>query len=257
MVRPKPGVSSTERFWREIAPHPCLEPLRVRYGEDYQAFLTDKVVPVGGDITLPFCGLNEELRQSLRGQVDAVVNASGIVNFQPPLDVALEVNAFGAQTVVDLARDLGNVAVVHTSTCYVAGYQPGIVEETNPLDHPFPFAGKLERAHWDADREIAECLDIIKQAKHRAGDAFRQSHFLDQAKKNLLERSEPCSGPVLEEEIARVRRQFVEVQLSQLGQERANSGLAQHVYLHQEHRRTNHCSLWVTVYDRATRAIRN
>jgi long-chain acyl-CoA synthetase len=221
VVRPKPGVSSSERFWKEIAPHPCLEPLRRHHGEQYDAFLRDKVVPVDGDITQPFCGLHEPLRQELRGQIDAVVNASGIVNFQPPLDVALEVNAFGAQTVVDLARDLGNVAVLHTSTCYVAGYQPGIVEETNPLDHPFPFAGKLERAHWDADREIAECLDIIKQAKHRAGDAFRQSHFLDQAKKNLLERGEPCSGRVLEEEISRVRRRFVEVQLSQLGQERA------------------------------------
>lgn len=221
VVRPKPNMSSTERFWKEIAPHPCLRPLQERHGEGYRAFLENKVIPVDGDITQPYCGLNEDLRRELRGKIDAVVNASGIVNFQPPLDVALEVNAFGAQTVVDLARDLGGVAVVHTSTCYVAGYRPGIVEETNPLEHPFPFAGKLERAHWDADREIAECLDIIKQAKQRAGDAFRQSHFLDQAKKNLLERGEPCSGRVLEDEIERVRRRFVEVQLSQLGQERA------------------------------------
>lgn len=221
VVRPKPNMSSTERFWKEIAPHPCLEPLRVRHGSGYRAFLEDKVIPVDGDITQAYCGLNEALRAQLKGGVDAVVNASGIVNFQPPLDVALEVNAFGAQTVVDLARDLGNVAVVHTSTCYVAGYRPGIVEETNPLEHPFPFAGQLERAHWDADREIAECLDIIKQAKQRAGDAFRQSHFLDQAKKNLVERGEPCSGRVLEDEIERVRRRFVETQLSQLGQERA------------------------------------
>jgi long-chain acyl-CoA synthetase len=221
VVRPKSGGTSEQRFWNEIAPHPCLQPLQDRYGADYETFLRSKVVPVDGDITQPFCGLSESLREELHGTIDAVVNASGIVNFQPPLDVALEVNAFGAQTVVDLARDLGGVAVLHTSTCYVAGYRPGIVEEANPLEHPFPFAGKLERAHWDADREIAECLDIIKQAKQRAGDAFRQSHFLDQAKKNLLERGEPCSGAILEEEIARVRRKFVETQLSQLGQERA------------------------------------
>lgn len=221
VVRPKPTMSSTERFWKEIAPHPSLKPLQDRHGAEYRAFLESKVVPVDGDITQPYCGISAALRRELEGTIDAVVNASGIVNFQPPLDVALEVNAFGAQTVVDLARDLGGVAVVHTSTCYVAGYRPGIVEESNPLEHPFPFAGKLERAHWDADREIAECLDIIKQAKQRAGDAFRQSSFLDQAKKNLLERGEPCSGAVLDEEIERVRRRFVEAQLSQLGQERA------------------------------------
>lgn len=221
VVRAKPKMTSAERFWKEIAPHPSLQPLQEKYGQGYEAFIKEKVIPVDGDITQPFCGLSEDLRRELNGSIDAVVNASGIVNFQPPLDIALEVNAFGAQTVVDLARALGDVAVVHTSTCYVAGYRPGIVEETHPLDHPFPFAGKLERAHWDADREISECLDIIKQAKQRAGDAFRQSHFLDQAKKNLLERGEPCSGVVLEDEIGRVRRKFVETQLAQLGQERA------------------------------------
>lgn len=221
VVRPRPNVSSSDRFWREIAPHPCLAPLERRYGQEYEAFLRRKLVPIEGDITQPFCGITPALRAKLSGNIDAVVNASGIVNFQPPLDIALEVNAFGAQTVVDLAKDLGHVPILHTSTCYVAGYRTGIVEETNPLEHPFPFAGRLERAHWDADREIAECLDIIRQAKHRAGDAFRQSHFLDQAKKNLLGRGEPCRGSVLEEEIERVRRRFVEVQLSQLGQERA------------------------------------
>src|SRR5690606_6200719 len=71
------------------------------------------------------------------------------------------------------------------------------------------------------DREIAECLDIIEQAKHRANDAFRESHFLDQAKRNLIEAGEPAKGKVLEAEIARVRRKFVEQQLAAFGQERA------------------------------------
>ena len=36
--------------------------------------------------------------------------------------------------------------------------------------------------------EIRECLDVIQQAKHRADDAFRQSHFVDEAKRRLEEK---------------------------------------------------------------------
>lgn len=221
VVRQRGQMSSSERFWNEIAGSDCFEPLRQRYQQRYVEFLREKVTVIDGDIAQPFCGIDAKLRERLRGKIHAVANASGIVDFQPPLDRALEVNAFGAQSLVQLARDLGDVAVMHTSTCYVAGYRPGIVEEVNPLVHPFPHAGKLERAHWDPDREINECLDIIEQAKHRAGDAFRQSHFLDQAKSNLRERGEPARGTVLEAEIERVRRRFVEAQLAELGQERA------------------------------------
>ncbi len=221
VVRARKGQDAETRFWEEIAPGHCLDTLREQHGSNFEAFLRQKVEVVEGDIVQPYCGISPQVREAWRGKVDALINASGIVNFQPPLDIALEVNAFGVQSLVALAKDIGGVPLMHTSTCYVAGFQTGIVEEASPLDHPFPHAGKLERAHWDADREIDECLDIIRQARHRAGDAFRQSHFLDQAKQNLLERGEPVRGKVLESEIEKVRRKFVEAQLAELGQERA------------------------------------
>jgi long-chain acyl-CoA synthetase len=221
VVRARPGQTAEQRFYQDIAKSECLEPLRRRHGADWERFLRSKVTVVDGDIVKPWCGIGEAVRDELRGTVSAVVNASGIVDFQPPLDIALEVNAFGMQSLIQLARDLGNVPVMHTSTCYVAGNRPGIVEEVSPLDHPFPYAGKLDRELWDPDREIAECLDIIEQAKHRANDAFRESHFLDVAKKNLVAAGEPAKGAVLEAEVARVRRKFVEAQLAGFGQERA------------------------------------
>ncbi len=213
--------SAQDRFWSEIASGDCLQPLRERYGDQFQDFLREKIEVLEGDVVQPYCGITAPDRDRLRGHVDAVVNASGVVEFAPPLDAALDVNAFGVQSLVALARDLGELPVVHTSTCFVAGYATGIVDERSPLEHPFPHAGKLERAHWDPDREISECLDIIAQAKHRADDAFRQSHFLDQAKRNLRESGEPGRGAVLEAEIAKVRRKFIEAQLADLGLERA------------------------------------
>ncbi len=221
LVRPKRSMTAADRFWSEIATSELLSPLRDRHGSGFEAFLKEKVTPVPGDIAQLCCGLPPELRQRLLGRIAAVINAAGVVEFDPPLDKALEVNAFGVQNLVSLARDLGDCPVFHTSTCFVAGDKTGFVEEQNPLDHPFPRAGELERAHWNAEREISECLDVIRQAKHRADDAFRQSHFLDQAKQQLQARGAPPYGRVLGEEIERVRRKYVEARLAEMGRERA------------------------------------
>jgi len=221
LVRPKRGETAEQRFWSEIATSEVLRPLREEYGPGYELFLRDKVTPVEGDVAMPFCGLGADLRDDLRGEIDAVVNASGVIDFDPPLDLALEVNAFGVQNLVALAKDLGNVALMHTSTCFVAGTRTGFIEESDPRDHPFPRSGELERAHWDPDKEIAECLDVIEQARHRANDAFRQSRFLDEAKRNLERRDEPCTGQVLDDEIAKVKRKYVEARLADMGTERA------------------------------------
>ncbi len=221
VVRPKDGQSAEQRFWEKIATSEVMVPLREQYGPNFEAFIKDKVTPIAGDVAHPYCGLSAELREDLRGGVAAVVNAAGVVDFDPPLDEALDVNAFGVQNLVGLARDLGDVPLLHTSTCYVAGSHTGPIEEVNPCEFPFPRADELERSHWDPDREIAECLDVIEQARHRASDAFRQSRFLDEAKQNLKQRGEPARGAVLEAEVARVKRKFVEGQLSGMGMERA------------------------------------
>lgn len=222
VVRERPGLGAEQRFWRDVATSPVLDPLRAAHGHAFEAFLREKIRVVAGDVVRPFCGFEADLRAELRGQVDVVVNVAGVVDFDPPLDEALQVNAFGVKNLVELARDLGDVPVLHTSTCFVAGDRTGFIEEADPREHPFPRSAELPHEHWDPDREIAECLDVIEQARHRSNDAFRQSSFLDEARRTLQARNEPARGKVLEAEIARVKRKFVEAQLSDLGMERAN-----------------------------------
>lgn len=181
VMRPKGGASVEERYLKDIEPSAVLDPLRTTHGTGFTAFIRSKVTVVAGDVVQPYCGMSAEMREELRSNIDAVVNVAGVVDFDPPLDEALEVNAFGVQNLVALARDLGGVPLLHTSTCYVAGSQTGHVPEIDPREFPFPRAHELDRSHWDPDREIAECLDVIEQARHRASDAFRQSRFLDEA----------------------------------------------------------------------------
>jgi long-chain acyl-CoA synthetase len=233
LVRPKRDQTAEERFWAQIATSPTFDPLREAHpGPAFEEFLKKKVTPVAGDVVMPLLGLDPALVESLKGRVDAVVNVAGVVDFNPPLDEALDVNAFGVNNLVSLAKLVG-ASVLHTSTCYVAGYRTGLIEEIDPRTIPFPRAEgetwfgaakperTLDRSHWDAQREIDECLDLIKQARHRCEDAFRQSHFLDQAKRNLTARGEPNRGTALENELAKVKRKFIEEQLSEAGKERA------------------------------------
>ncbi len=222
VVRPKAGMGVVERFEKKVLTSEVFHPLRQEHGEDFEAFIAERVTPIAGDVSDVLCGLAGPLRDEIRGQIAAVVNVAGVVDFSPPLDDALKVNAFGCQNLVALARDLGDIPVLHTSTCFTAGSRTGPIEELDPREIPFPRAFELDKNDWDPDREIAECLDVIEQARHRASDAFRQTRFADEAKANLLERNEPTTGPSFEEEFSKVKRKFVERQLADLGMERAN-----------------------------------
>jgi long-chain acyl-CoA synthetase len=239
VVRSKGEQTSEERLWAEIVPSPVFDPLRELYpGTAFERFIADKVTAVDGDVAEPLLGFAPDLVRELTGNVAAVVNVAGVVDFDPPLDEALRVNAFGVNNLIALARAL-DAPVMHTSTCYVAGYRTGMIHEADPRDVPFPRAEgapgarliappegypldrKLHRSHWNPQNEIDECLDVIEHTRHRCEDAFRQSLFFDEAKRNLAERGEPARGGVLEDELAEVKRKFTRERLVEAGRERA------------------------------------
>lgn len=219
LVRKSAKETSEERFWNTIATSEALDPLRKVHGDGLTAFLKEKVVPIDGDVGLPLCGIDVK---DLKGTIDAVVNVAGVVDFNPPLDEALDTNAFGAQNLVALSKALGDTPLMHTSTCYVVGNREGLILEEKPGEkHPFPRAEELGCNVWDPEREIADCLDLIAQARSRCEDAFRQSEFLERATKNLTRRSEPTIGAPLEEELKSVKRKYVSDRLVEAGLERA------------------------------------
>ncbi len=222
LVRSGEKHTSAERLAEKIIPSDAFRSLRERLGEDgLRAFFAEKVVPMDGDVGRPLCGIDPALIAELKGTLDAVVNVAGVVDFNPPLDEALDANAFGAQNLVALARAVGDAPLLHTSTCYVAGFRKGPILEEDPFTHPFPRCEELGKELWDPEREVSDCLDVIAQAKHRCDDAFRQSEFLEKARKNLLARGEPTAGEPLEQELAKVRRRWVSDRLVEAGRERA------------------------------------
>jgi long-chain acyl-CoA synthetase len=213
--------NSEARFWSEIITSAAFDPFREANSKDFSQLVKDKITVLDGDVTIEFAGISNELRASLRGKVDVLVNSSGVVDFNPPLDKSLEVNAFGMQNLVALAKDLGDIPFLHTSTAYVAGDRTGQVDEVDPRVFPFPKADELDPKHWDPEREIEECMEMVRHAVRRAKDAFRQSDFLDNARQNLKSRNEPTRGEALQDELEKVERRFIEQLLVQEGTERA------------------------------------
>ncbi len=222
VCRARKNQTSKERFWAEVVPNGVFDPLREKYGEEgFLDFMREKITPIDGDVSRAYGGVSKKVRDQVRGTISAIINVAGVVDFNPPLDYALNSNAHGAKKLAELCHDLGSPPFLHTSTCYVAGDRTGQVEEIHPLEFPFPKADTLDSGHWDPEREISECMDQVAGTRSRLKDAFRQSHFHDQALKNLKARGEPTRGTALEDELAKVRRAFETEHLVAAGLERA------------------------------------
>ena len=134
-----------------------------------------------------------EVRDQLRAS-PCIVNSAGVVESNPrwtPQCQRIQMKNLLA------GLDLG-CAIMHTSTCYVAGDMTGQVDEIDPQTYPFPKADELNPKHWDPEREIEECMEMVRHAHRRAKDAFRQSDFLDQARQNLKQNGEPGRGSALQ-----------------------------------------------------------
>ena len=222
VVRSKGSQDSEARFWTDIAPSEPFAPLRARHpGGAYDAFLRDKIEVVDADVSKPVCGFSNDLRKRIAGTVDALVNVAGVVDFNPPLDEALLTNAAGMQNLVVLAKSLGDVPILHTSTCYVAGYRSGRVEEVDPRDDPFPKFRDMPNAPWDPHREITEGLALAASVVKHADDAHRVAQYERDAKETLEKKGEPTSGPVFAAELKRAKEKFIAAEGERVGMERA------------------------------------
>ena len=223
LVRAKKTQTTTQRFWKEIIPSPAIDPIRELYPdeESFHKFIESKVTPIPGDVSHANVGIPNDMLDILKNNVDAIVNVAGVVDFMPPIDNALKVNCFGIKNLIQLCRTLGDVPIMHTSTCFVVGNRDGNILEEDPRTRPFPYCDKIDPMHWNPEREIEEGLRLVERAEHEAEEAFRQSEFYTQAKDELQRRGEPCRGPSLEKEFKKVRRKYVEKVLVKEGLTRA------------------------------------
>jgi long-chain acyl-CoA synthetase len=223
-VRARSQEESENRFWNNIITAPPFDPLRERYGSALEGFVNDKVVVRGGDIAETNFGYSEEQAQTIADDIDVVINSAGNVTFNPTLESGLRTNVVGTQNVIAFARRMKRPALVHVSTCFVAGNRSGAVWESDPVIGYFPRhrEPEMKGVQFSVDQEIADCAKLADRVRDEARDAMMAARFRELARKRLNEEGRDVDDPdALGLAVARERKVWTRTRLTDLGVERA------------------------------------
>ena len=221
-VRARSPEESETRFWNNVITAPPFDPLRERYGDALDGFIRDKVVVVNGDIAEGNLGFTEEEAQRIAGDLDVIINSAGNVTFNPTLESGLRTNVVGTQNVIAFAKRMKRPALVHISTCFVAGNRSGAVWENDDVLGYFPRKHELKGVEFSVDAEIRDCAKMSERAREEAKDAMMAAHFREQARQRLDEEMRDADDPdALGLAVARERKVWTRNRLTELGIERA------------------------------------
>ncbi len=180
-VRARNAEESNARFWTSIVTSPTFDPLREKYGDKFEEFIKEKVVPVNGDVGNEYLGLDEKEAAKIMKDTDIIINGAGNVTFNPPLESALRTNVVGSNNIIELARMMKKPRLVHVSTCFVAGKRSGPIWENEPVVGYFPRKNELVGTEFDVNREIEDCARLSEQARQEADDAVQAAKFRESA----------------------------------------------------------------------------
>lgn len=221
-VRARDENESTTRFWTSIVTSPTFDPLREKYGDKFEEFIRDKVVPVNGDVGNEFLGMSEEQAAKIMKDTDIIINGAGNVTFNPPLESALRTNVVGSNNIIKLARMMKKPRVVHVSTCFVAGKRSGAIWENEPVVGYFPRKNELIGTTFDVNREVEDCARLSEQARQEADDAVQAAKFREQARNRFIDEGrDPDDEAELKSAIFRERKMWIRERTTELGAERA------------------------------------
>jgi long-chain acyl-CoA synthetase len=215
LIRRQKSNPAIKRFEKLVEESPVFDPLFARYGAGLSGFLADKVEVIEGDVTCPDLGFVPEVAEHLRGKLDLIINSSGLTDFNPDLRDALTTNVDAAVNIVEFVRSADHPALLHLSTCYVAGARDGRVNET--IRANYTPAGASD---FDAEREWKILHALVAESERKAEgpeiteELRQQSLGKEHAAKDL-------KGNALENQVRKNRIRWLRNQLTEAGVQRA------------------------------------
>lgn len=222
-VRARSQEESETRFWKNVVSAEPFDPVRERYGPAFEDYIRDKVAVVGGDVAETNLGFSEAEAERIAKDIDVVINSAGNVTFNPTLETALRTNVVGTQNVIAFAKRMKRPALVHISTCFVAGNRSGPIWEDDRVIGYFPRQHELKGVEFSVQKEIADCAKMSERAREEAKDAMRVAQFRELARKRLNEEMRDADDPdALGLAVARERKVWTRNRLTELGVERAD-----------------------------------
>src|SRR5918997_3986896 len=221
-VRARSEEESQTRFWNNVVTAPPFDPLRELYGAAFDDFIRDKIRIVNGDIAEDNLGFTEERAKEVAEDTDVIINSAGNVTFNPTLESALRTNVVGTQNVIRFAKRMKRPALVHVSTCFVAGNRSGPVWESDPVIGYFPRREEIPGVEFSVEQEIRDCAKLAERVRDEARDAMQAARFRDLARRRLVEEGrDPDDPDAMGLAVARERKVWTRERLTELGMERA------------------------------------
>jgi HAD superfamily hydrolase (TIGR01490 family) len=210
LVRPGRRAGAAERVRRDILRNDAFDRLRKEWGDRFDAEIARRVRPLGGDVSVDGLGLDDADRAALSA-VDVVIHSAAAVSFDSPLDAAVAVNLLGPSRVAQALGAVGSSAhLVAVSTAYVAGNRRGEAPEAMLTDTLFS-----TEVDWRAEVAGADRARADADAESRRPEMLKR--FTKAARAELG----AAGTPLLATRAERLREQWVDDRLVQLGRARA------------------------------------
>jgi long-chain acyl-CoA synthetase len=189
--------------------------LHQRYGGELLAFLGERVEVLEGDVTRDDLGLDEATKTKLQRSLDLVINSSGLTEFNPDLRHALAINVDATVHLLDFLRRCDHAALMHLSTCYVAGARDGRISEELPHSYT-----PLHLPDFDAGHEWQSLHATVKKAEARA----EGPELTEELRREALKRGprgRKLTDKELNHHIRRYRSRWLRTHLTEAGTRRA------------------------------------
>jgi thioester reductase-like protein len=216
LIRRQKSSPAQKRFEKIIEGSPVFDALFEKYGDRLGPFLAEKIEVVEGDVSQPGLGLDSETAARLRKDLDLIINSSGLTDFNPDLRDALAVNVDSTHHLIEFIRESNHAALLHLSTCYVAGQRDGRVGERLRVN--YTPAGIPD---FDAEKEWHRLHELVEQAEARA----EGPEVAEELRKQALEKEHAAkglSGQALENQIRKNRVRWLKNYLTEEATRRAN-----------------------------------
>jgi len=216
LIRRQKSNPAQKRFQKLVEESPVFDPLYEKYGAKFFDLIRDKVQVIEGDVTQPGLALEAGVRQSLEANLDLIINSSGLTDFNPDLRDALRTNVDAAVYVAEFIRSCHHAALLHLSTCYVAGARDGRVFETVRPDYtPAAVANFDAELEWHALHQLVENTERRAEGPEVTDELRRQAMDKEHAAKDL-------QGAALDNQIRKNRVRWLRNELTEAGKRRAN-----------------------------------
>jgi fatty acyl-CoA reductase len=216
LVRRNRSTSSLERFQKMVETSPVYGPLAKRHGAGFADFLRERVEVVEGDVTKPGLGMAPETRAELAASLDLIVNSSGLTDFNPDLRDALSSNVNAVSYLLDFLRECRHGALLHLSTCYVAGQRDGRIHEIAAANY-----NPAGIARFDAEQEWHSLENFIRETEARSESAGVAEELRKQAL-GKEHAAKDLHGVALENQVRKNRLRWIRQTLTEAGTRRAN-----------------------------------